>query len=133
MSLIVFPQEKKQQKLVLIFIVIVLIIFIILYFGFFHSNIVGIPESMVGNEQVNVSVEDIDDVDFLFLQDSRFNELKKYGKWPIESGQTGRENPFLPLVSEEEVFYESSEESVRDLSVEEFLEALSVEELDNSQ
>lgn len=100
MSLIATPQETKQQKLILVLIVVVLVVVIIVYFGFFWSASVVVP--IVEPIGTTTSIENTGTIgeDLHFLEDPRFQDLRKYGAWPIETGKTGRENPFnLPTGS----------------------------------
>lgn len=96
MSLIATPQEIRQQKLILVLVAVVLVIIVVVYFGFFRST----PVVPVGGGPMNTttSVGDTGTIgdNLYFLEDSRFQSLKKYGSWPIETGKTGRENPFNP-------------------------------------
>lgn len=97
MSFTAFSQEKKQQKLLIILVITIITIIFVVYFGFFNSK-VEMPETFENAEALDD--EDFNqsgiNPDFLFLQDSRFKELKKYGEWPIVTGKTGRSNPFQP-------------------------------------
>jgi len=106
MAHIEFPQEKKQQVLIIVFIAITVVISLVIYFGFLRSSATLPADELLpmgsGNfietdgETVKTN-EEIGDINFLFLQDSRFLELKKYGEWPIQPRQSGRENPFQPF------------------------------------
>jgi len=114
-----FPQEKKQQLLIVSLIIIALIIIAVLYFGFLRPSstpsselpveeigqeglpavgqegiVGGIPEggALAGTEGI---VEKID-FDVSFLKGDSFQALESYGSWPIEIGEKGRSNPFLP-------------------------------------
>lgn len=135
-----FFQEKKQQKLILILVAVVVAIFITVYFGLIRqkSNIPA-TEPIAGDiapagGQVVVRDEKIDDIDFLFLQDSRFLELKKYGEWPIEPRETGRENPFEPFngYSKDKPIEENIEEIIEEETLEEEIpeEAILKEDLE---
>lgn len=105
MAFIAFPQEKKQQILIAALIAVVAVSALIIYFGFFRSPAslpAGeiSPPGMTNNAQNGEALKasgEIGDVNFLFLQNPRFLELKKYGEWPIQPRQPGRENPFLPF------------------------------------
>ncbi|MEA2113489.1 MAG: hypothetical protein U9P63_02425 [Patescibacteria group bacterium] len=107
---ILSPQDKKQRLMVFILFVIVLIIIIILYFNFWRSptlpNTEGVNESPIAKGEFfevdapDELIEEIDiekiDFDANFLESSCFKNLKIYGEWPLEVGEKGRANPFLP-------------------------------------
>lgn len=100
---ILSPHDKKQRLMLVILLVAILVILIILYFGFWRS----LPEppideqpSVVENgdirgEALEALIEKID-FDASFLKSSYFKDLKVYGEWPLEIGEKGRDNPFLP-------------------------------------
>lgn len=99
-----FPQEKKQQLLMIVLIVVILIVLVVLYFNFLRSSqpsTIG-PEISSLDEPVidgGISIEDIItkiNFDINFLKNPYFLTLKIYGEWPLEIGQKGRVNPFLP-------------------------------------
>ncbi|MEA2113350.1 MAG: hypothetical protein U9P63_01675 [Patescibacteria group bacterium] len=101
---ILSPQDKKQRLMVFVLFVIVLIIIIILYFNFRSSptlpNTESVNESPIEDELFEMGAPDelIEEINFdaSFLESSRFKNLKIYGEWPLEVGEKGRANPFLP-------------------------------------
>ena len=99
MAFIEFPHEKKQRILIIALTAIVLVSATIVYFGFLRSAPVAtINETpIMGATNGQTANGEIGDINFLFLQDQRFLELKKYGDWPIEPRKPGRENPFQPF------------------------------------
>lgn len=100
-NLISLPQEKKQRKLLGLLVILILITLIILVFYFWPSSSKpSLPElassSVVEGEiPIERIVEKID-FDINFLENSFFQSLKIYGEWPLEIGEKGRANPFLP-------------------------------------
>jgi len=113
-SSIATPQEKRQQVLIIVLVVLTAVTLIVLYFGLWRSPassppaatdneaiIDGEPDS-TESEAITGGVQAIERVinqisfDIDFLKDPLFKSLKDYGDWPLEIGQTGRSNPFLP-------------------------------------
>ena len=98
------PQEKKQQLLIVVLVVVVLIALIILYFNFLRPSsppTIGpvISPSSPSVIDGGIPIEDIIkkiNFDINFLKDPYFLTLKIYGEWPLDIGQKGRINPFLP-------------------------------------
>jgi len=90
-----FPQYKKQQKLLIALGVLILAIILVLYFGLWRqpSQEELLPE-IIG--PVPSGAEEDLELDKDFFEDPRYQGLKFYGQWPIEVGEVGRENPFLP-------------------------------------
>ena len=91
-------QDQKQQILSIVFVVIILIILLLLYFGFWRSSIVPMDtEEQFSDKNVRIEkiIEKID-FDINFLKASSFKDLKTYSQWPLEIGEKGRQNPFLP-------------------------------------
>lgn len=95
-----FPQEKKQQLLVVVLVVVVLIALIVLYFNFLRpSQSPTIGPAISPSSDGGIPIEDIItkiNFDINFLKNPYFLTLKIYGEWPLEIGQKGRVNPFLP-------------------------------------
>lgn len=129
-------QETKQQKMILILVAVIVITISVVYFGFIRSksSIDTNIDSGIGAEMNgvgSVSGGDIN-VDFLFFEDPRFQDLKKYGDWPIQPGKTGRSNPFKPLdanniktvIEEDELSDEEIETKIEELTLEELLQLL---------
>ena len=96
-------QKKRQKILLIITLSIILIAVIILYFGFWQKST---PEGEIDVSTQNVStrvqtaisekkLERIN-LDFSFLVDKMLPFLKSHGDLPIEKGETGRDNPFIP-------------------------------------
>ncbi len=91
-------QDQKQQILLTVFIIIILITIILLYFGFWRSSMFPTNTEEQFSDR-NVSIEKVIekiDFDINFLKASSFQDLKTYSQWPLEIGEKGRQNPFLP-------------------------------------
>lgn len=99
-----FPQEKKQRLLIIVLIVAVLTALIVLYFNFMRPSqlpAIGPAISPLSLPVIDgeILIEDIIkkiNFDINFLKNPYFLTLKIYGEWPLEIGQKGRVNPFLP-------------------------------------
>ena len=96
-----FSQEKKQQLLIIVLIVVALAVLFVVYFGFLRSSQPGtVGEPGVAGSTIDGKVF-LDDItkkinfDIDFLKESRFQDLKIYGEWPLQIGEKGRNNPFL--------------------------------------
>lgn len=98
-------KEKKQQFLWIVLVVLILVVLIFLYFSLWRSPLdplINIPFLRVPDSPssaLGVSVEKIlkeIDFDANFLKNDSFLDLRNYGEWPLEIGQKGRANPFLP-------------------------------------
>lgn len=107
-SSVITPQEKKQQVLTISLVVITIAASIVLYFGFWRSS-APTPSVIVdeesGSAESEVSIDGVQAIervinqisfDISFLKNPLFKSLKDYGEWPLEIGQKGRSNPFLP-------------------------------------
>jgi len=98
-----FPQEKKQRKLVFVFVAVILAVLLILYFGFLRSSELEITGELGTAGQAidgKIFLEDIIEkinFDINFLEESRFQDLKIYGEWPLQIEKQGRNNPFMPF------------------------------------
>ncbi len=147
-----FSQEKKQQKLIMILTVVIVAIFITIYFGLIRPKSGAPPTAPAGGIAGGVVPDkspavagngEIEDINFLFLQDPRFLELKKYGEWPIKPRETGRDNPFEPFegysergpgeVVEEEIIEEEIVEDIEEILEEETLEEVIIEEVEDEE
>ncbi len=114
-----FSQEKKQQTMIVSLVVVALITVAVLYFGFLRPSSTSVPSEGIGEaghegipaagqegiagesgwENVLAGTEGIVEkinFDVGFLKEESFRALKSYGQWPIEIGEKGRSNPFLP-------------------------------------
>ena len=97
-------EQRKRQKILLITAFGILIIAIlVLYFTFWkgtsevsvetESRALGqAQEVSLGLEQELKKI----DFDFSFLNETILPFLKIYGDIPVEKGETGRTNPFIP-------------------------------------
>ncbi len=61
--------------------------------GFENTEAIAMPSG--GSNFVGDIINKIN-FDTSFLKTSRFQDLKAYGEWPLEIGEKGRLNPFLP-------------------------------------
>jgi len=99
------PQEKRQQFLLVILGVAVLIALVVLYFGFWRSSPPVTSPLVSSDDGEAITGEGIPiqgviqkiDFDIDFLKDTNFQALKIYGEWPLEVGEKGRDNPFVPF------------------------------------
>jgi len=94
------PQEKRQQFLFVILVVAVLIVLVVLYFGFWRSSTPTTSPLGSSDADGGILIEDVIkkiDFDIDFLKAPYFQDLKVYGEWPLEIGEKGRDNPFVPF------------------------------------
>lgn len=112
-------QEKKQKLLVGVFVVVVIATVAFLYFGLWRSpsseeyempETGELPGAAVELDEFGEEIVVVDrnvylgagdlinkiNFDIEFLKTSRFQDLDFYGDWPLEIGEKGRQNPFLP-------------------------------------
>lgn len=100
-------QRKRQQVLLIVALGIIVVAALILYFGFWKGG-AAIPEEVFLEEEIGVSdyeqrttlvseqrLKKID-LDFSFLIQIILPFLKSHGDLPVEKGETGRSNPFIP-------------------------------------
>ena len=96
-----FSSERKQYLSLIVFILVILAIVMILYFGYWRYSLFSETESITSELIVNkgilaeIVIKKID-FDSSFIKTSGFQGLKVYGQWPLEVGEKGRQNPFLP-------------------------------------
>lgn len=93
MTLVQFPQYRRQQKLLIILIILIFAIILVLYFGFWRR-----PAKKEIISEVSESINSIPrlELDTNFFEEPNYQNLEFYGQWPIEVKEIGRENPFLP-------------------------------------
>ena len=96
-------QKKRQKTLLVIGAGILIIILVILYFSFWKDTSevsVGTESRVLGRgQEVSSGLEQElkkIDLDFDFLNETILPLLKIYGDIPVEKGETGRTNPFIP-------------------------------------
>lgn len=91
-------QKKRQQTLLIIGAGLLIIAVLVLYFGFWKKEVA--PEQ---NQEQEVDIDkDLEkelekiDLDFDFLNQKVLPLLKIHGDIPVEKGEAGRTNPFIP-------------------------------------
>ncbi len=96
------PHEKKQRVLIGVLLLVLLAIAAVWYFGLRVPK-VDIPEDVLPSGGANSTPKHnseriIREIEFdtEFLKDPNFRKLQEHGQWPLEIGETGRDNPFLP-------------------------------------
>jgi len=97
MNFKLLPQnkDKRQQVLGGVLIVVLLTTLIFSYFSFWRSS--PPTANPISNQGMRLEkvIEDID-FDSDFLKTTHFQDLEDYGNWPLEIGDKGRANPFVP-------------------------------------
>jgi len=94
-------QKKRQQTLLIIGAGILVIAVLVLYFGFWKKEGVIEEEPLEVEQEIDMS-KNLDkelkkiDLDFDFLNQTILPFLKIHGDIPVEKGETGRTNPFIP-------------------------------------
>jgi len=104
MAIKTLEQRKRQKILLFVALGIALIAVIILYFGFFKKQPssevinIGTPTPTTGGGGSSVSDEKLKklNLDFDFLNNKILSFLKIHGQIPVEKGEAGRDNPFIP-------------------------------------
>ena len=100
-------QRKRQQVLLIVALAILLVAVLILYFGFWKKGGNVSEEAFppaetkgkAGQQRRSLILENKlkkIDLDFNFLNQTILPFLKSHGQLPIEKGETGRDNPFIP-------------------------------------
>ena len=97
-------EQKKRQKILLVIGAgILIIILVILYFSFWKDGSevsIEVESRALGQEQKASSGLEQElkkiDFDFSFLNETILPFLRIYGNIPVEKGETGRTNPFIP-------------------------------------
>jgi len=90
-------KDKKRQKILLIGLGIALIGVIVLYY-WQKAPSISTGDSVSGEARLSSSQKRIEKInlDFTFLTDIMLSFLKTHGDLPVEKGETGRENPYIP-------------------------------------
>ena len=97
-------QRKRQQILLFVGIGVVIITLLVLYFNFWKKEVppeegtsLAIPISQRSqSEQILEEKLKKIKLDFDFLNDTILSFLKIHGDLPVEKGETGRDNPYVP-------------------------------------
>ncbi len=96
------PKNRRNRIMtfVLFFLVLVILGVVYYYFDPFEASYVN-PEGIFlesNKSQINEvkSASQRIDFDQIFLKNSLFKSLRSYGEWPLEIGEKGRANPFVP-------------------------------------
>lgn len=100
----VLERRKRQKKLLIIALIVLIAAVVILYFAFWQGEKASLPEqefpAVSEQEQITELILEQKlkkiDLDFGFLNQTILVFLKSYGDFPVEKGQTGRINPFIP-------------------------------------
>ncbi|MFH1671238.1 MAG: hypothetical protein ABH889_00450 [Candidatus Portnoybacteria bacterium] len=102
MAFKLFPKDfttnskgERRRLLWIVLFILSLIILVILYLNFWRSPSLGVDIFFKPSVSVEGILQGID-FDDQFLKDNYFLDLRSYGEWPLEIGQKGRPNPFLP-------------------------------------
>lgn len=93
--------QKKQQKQLVLLAAVVLITLAILLFSRKGKNTE--PNNLISSQEVleagissPLSAGQIQEVDTDILFSRAFERLERNGEYPINTGKTGRKNPFIP-------------------------------------
>lgn len=99
-------QRKRQQILLIVGLAIIIIAGLVLYFGLWKRQPVSEEPPLEAQPLVPSYEERITlvleeklkkiDLDFTFLNETILPFLKIHGDLPVEKGETGRDNPFIP-------------------------------------
>lgn len=90
MAIVFSEQKKKQQNLILVFILVILATSLVIWLGVFKK-----PKN---SQEPSFSFsQKIAEIDFRILESPIFSELKLSRLVPAFKGETGRDNPYLPL------------------------------------
>lgn len=93
-------QERKRQKALLIVgLGILIIAAAVFYFGVWQKGKEAPSESIRADQKTGLVSEEklmTINLDFSFLEEVILPFLKSRGNLPVEKGETGRTNPFIP-------------------------------------
>jgi len=101
-------QRKRQKILLIIALAILVIAVIILYFGFWGKGAPVSEEIVISEEGFEAPVQEQRQslvletklkrikLDIDFLKETILPFLEVHGDLPVEKGETGRDNPFIP-------------------------------------
>lgn len=101
-------QRKRQQILLFVALGVLIIAVIILYFGFWKKGAPISEEMVTSEEDFGIPVQEQRQglvlearlkrikLDIGFLKETILPFLEVHGNLPVEKGETGRDNPFVP-------------------------------------
>ncbi len=101
-------QRKRQQILLIVALAILVIATIILYFGFWKKGAPVSEEIVTSEEGFEIPAQEQRQdlvleaklkrikLDINFLKETILPFLEVHGDLPVEKGETGRANPFVP-------------------------------------
>lgn len=94
---ILTPKQKRLRIFVYAFFIILIITGLVIYFGFIRQPEAG-PTILTSTSPSPAQelVKKIS-IDWDFLESEIIQELRFFGEHPVKPGETGRENPFLPI------------------------------------
>lgn len=96
---ILTPQQKRLRIFAYIFFATLVITGLILYFGFLRKP--ASPASPAASTSPIYSETFLRlqrlDINWEFLESDLVEQLEFFGEHPVQPGDAGRENPFLPI------------------------------------
>lgn len=96
---ILTPQQKRLRIFVCVFFIILVITGLILYFGFLRKPALPATSAIGTSPIYSETLTKLQrlDIDWEFLDSDLVGQLEFFGEHPVQSGEAGRQNPFLPI------------------------------------
>lgn len=96
-------KKKQQKQLILLFVIIAAMAAVFLYSAqsknksSIPTNVDNLPSSVpVASSGINSIGNSEKDSELDILSSDKFKNLEKMGNYPVEAGETKRDNPFIP-------------------------------------